>query len=79
MEGRAAAPIGTGAEVEGFEVSGGPAIRADFVIGADGATSHVAASAGLVDGTRVLWGFAVRCYLDQPVTLPAITLWEPTP
>jgi flavin-dependent dehydrogenase len=27
----------------------------------------------------VLWGFAVRCYLDQAVELPAITLWEETP
>jgi geranylgeranyl reductase family protein len=79
VEGRAAAPIGSEPNLEGFEVDGGPAIRADFVIGADGATSHVAASAGLVDGTRVLWGFAVRCYLDQPVSLPAITLWEQTP
>ena len=78
-EGRAAAPIGSGADLEGFEVDGGPAVRADFVIGADGATSHVAATAGLVDGARVLWGFAVRCYLDQPVALPAITLWERTP
>ena len=41
--------------------------RADFVIGADGATSHVAQTAGLVEDARVLWGFALRCYLDQPV------------
>ena len=49
------------------------------MIGADGATSHVAGSAGLVEDARVLWGFAVRCYLDQAVELPAIILWEPTP
>ncbi len=79
VEGRAATPIGSGPDLEGFEVTGGPAIRADFVIGADGATSHVAASVGLVDVTRVLWGFAMRCYLDQPVAQPAITLWEPSP
>jgi flavin-dependent dehydrogenase len=26
----------------------------------------------------VLWGFAVRCYVEQHVALPAITLWEQT-
>ena len=60
-------------------MDGGGRIRADFVIGADGATSHVAHRAGLVDEARVLWGFAVRCYVDQRVDLPAITLWEQTP
>ena len=38
-------------------------IDADFVIGADGATSTMARTAGLVDPARVLWGFAVRGYL----------------
>jgi flavin-dependent dehydrogenase len=79
MEGRAGEPTGSGGRLDGFVVDGGPPVRADFVIGADGATSHVAASAGLVDEARVLWGFAVRCYLDQAVALPAITLWEQTP
>ena len=31
---------------------------------------------GLVDDPRCWWGFAVRCYVDQRVDLPAITLWE---
>jgi geranylgeranyl reductase family protein len=79
LEGRAGEPTGSGDDLDGFTVDGGPPIRADFVIGADGATSHVAATAGLVDEARVLWGFAVRCYLDQPVALPAITLWEQAP
>jgi geranylgeranyl reductase family protein len=74
--GRAADPVGSGAELEGFSVDGGAPVLADFVIGADGATSHVARSAGLVEDARVLWGFAVRCYLDQPVEVPVITLWE---
>jgi geranylgeranyl reductase family protein len=93
-EGRADRPLSSGDELDGFTVTagngdgrgpiggrpaGGEEIRADFVIGADGATSHVAESAGLVERARVLWGFAVRTYLDQPVDLPAITLWEPTP
>jgi flavin-dependent dehydrogenase len=78
--GRADRPLRSGGDIEGFTVSDGDGeeLRADFVIGADGATSHVAHSAGLVEASRVLWGFAVRCYVDQHVDLPAITLWEPT-
>ena len=57
----------------------GPAIDADFVIGADGATSTTAASAGLVDPARVLWGFALRGYLATDVTLPVIALWNERP
>jgi len=93
-EGRADRPLYSGGELTGFTVAapdgggrgptganggGAEEIWADFVIGADGATSHVAQSAGLVERARVLWGFAVRTYVDQPVDLPAITLWEPTP
>ena len=62
--------------VDGVELAGGRRLRADVVIGADGATSRVAEAAGLVDTRRVLWGFAVRVYLDQPVALPHILLWE---
>ena len=29
-----------------------------------------------MEESRVLWGFAVRCYVDQHVDLPAIALWE---
>ena len=76
--GRADRPLRSGGDIDGFTLSDGDELRADFVIGADGATSHVAQSAGLVEGSRVLWGFAVRCYVDQHVDLPAITLWEPT-
>ncbi len=75
--GRADRPLWTGAALDGFTVDG-EELRADFVFGADGATSHVARVAGLVEDRRVLWGFAVRCYLDQSVDLPAITLWEQT-
>jgi flavin-dependent dehydrogenase len=49
------------------------------VIGADGALSAVGTWAELVDPARVLWGFALRAYLDEPVALPQIILWEPTP
>jgi len=80
VEGRAAAPLGPDGDLRGFAVEavGGATRRltADFVLGADGATSHVARVAGLVDGARVLWGFAVRSYIEQPVDLPVITLWD---
>jgi geranylgeranyl reductase family protein len=52
---------------------------ADFVIGADGATSTVARAAGLVDPKRVLWGFAIRGYLRAEVALPVIALWNDRP
>ncbi len=55
----------------------GRVLNGTAVIGADGATSSVARSAELVDDDRVLWAFAVRCYLEQPVDLPHIVLWEP--
>jgi flavin-dependent dehydrogenase len=76
IEGRAGLPIATHAGLEGFEVDGRETLRADFVIGADGATSHVARVAGLVEESRALWGFAVRSYVDQPVEHPVIALWE---
>jgi len=76
--GRADRPLGTIGALEGFTVGDREELRADFVIGADGAASHVARSAGLVEESRVLWGFAVRCYVGQRVDLPVITLWERT-
>ena len=79
FDGRADRPLWSGADIDGFALGDGEELRADFVIGADGATSRVAESAGLVEGSKVLWGFAVRSYLHQDVTLPAITLWEPDP
>ena len=75
--GRAAEPVFVDGELSGFVLSSGTRLRADVVIGADGASSRVADVAGLVDGARVLWGFAVRAYLDDPVTSPHIVLWEP--
>jgi menaquinone-9 beta-reductase len=80
FSGRADCPLRSGDGIEGFTVRDGnvDTLRADFVLGADGATSHVGHSTGLVEGSRVLWGFAVRCYVDQHVALPAITLWETT-
>lgn len=77
--GRADEPVTMDGRFDGFRLSTGEELRADFVIGADGATSGVAAAADLVEANRVLWGFAVRAYLPQAVDLPAIVLWEPTP
>jgi geranylgeranyl reductase family protein len=64
---------------DGVRLSAGGELRADVVVGADGATSRVAAAAGLVDAGSALWGFAMRSYLDAPVELPHILLWEPEP
>jgi len=60
-------------------LDGGRRLGADVVVGADGSTSRIADAAGLVDGRRVLWGFAVRAYLDEVVALPHIVLWETEP
>jgi menaquinone-9 beta-reductase len=79
FRGRAEEPLETAGRVDGYRLSGGEELRADFVIGADGATSGVATAAGLVDPRRVLWGFAVRGYLAQPVELASIVMWEPSP
>ena len=76
LSARADSPVETDGRLDGFRTSAGFEVRADFVIGADGATSHVATTAGLVDRSRVLWGFAVRAYLDQRVELPVIVLFE---
>ena len=76
---RAESPLWSGGRLEGFRLVSGTALRADFVIGADGATSHVARTTGLVDERKVLWGFALRTYLPDAVDLPAIVFWEPTP
>jgi geranylgeranyl reductase family protein len=76
VESRAGSPAWSSAGLDGFAIDGGEVLRADFVIGGDGATSHVADVAKLVEGPKVLWGFAVRTYVDQPVDHPVIALWE---
>jgi geranylgeranyl reductase family protein len=63
----------------GVELAISGELRAGVVVGADGATSRVAVAAGLVDARRALWGFALRAYLNAPVELPHILLWEPQP
>jgi geranylgeranyl reductase family protein len=74
--GRADRPLEAEGQLDGYRTGTGDELRADFVIGADGATSHVATTAGLVEADKVLWGFAVRAYLNQSVELPVIALWE---
>ncbi len=61
------------------ELDDGRRLTADVVIGADGATSTVAAAAGLVNADAVLWGFAHRGYVDQEVDRPIIALWDEAP
>ncbi len=61
------------------ELDNGRRLTASIVIGADGATSGVAAVAGLVDQAAVLWGFAQRGYVRQDVQRPIIALWDESP
>jgi geranylgeranyl reductase family protein len=64
--------------LKGFDVAG-TRLLGDVVIGADGATSRVAEVAGLLEPKKVLWGFAVRSYVEAEVELPTIVMWEPAP
>ena len=57
----------------------GSVLHANTVIGADGATSITARTAGMVDRARALWGFAVRGYIPVDVPLPVIALWNERP
>ena len=74
VTGRVAAVHGTTVELDD-----GRRLAADVVVGADGATSAVATSAGLVDPGAVLWGFAQRGYAGQDVDRPIIALWDEAP
>jgi geranylgeranyl reductase family protein len=76
--GQAVEPLDGSTGIDGFAFAGGTRLRADTIIGADGATSRVGDAAGLVEHDRVIWGFAIRSYLEQTVDLPAIVLWEPS-
>jgi geranylgeranyl reductase family protein len=79
IHGRALEPVVAGDRLDGYRLSTGHDLHSDFVIGADGATSRVAADAQMVDTNRVLWGFAVRTYVQEVVDSPAIVFWEPVP
>ncbi len=79
IRGRVEEPLWRDGHLDGYRLGSGEELRADFVIGADGATSRVARSTGLTDASRVLWGFAVRTYMSCHVDLPAIVFWEPSP
>lgn len=77
FEGHAEAPLDEHDRLCGFELSSSTRVRADVVVGADGATSRVATVASLLDSQRVLWGFAARSYGDSNVREPHIVLWTP--
>ena len=76
--GRAGDPLLGANGLEGFVLSTGVELRADVVVGADGATSRVATAADLIDHQRVLWAFALRAYTEARVDSPHIAFWEPT-
>ena len=64
---------------DAVELDDGHRLDADVIVGADGATSTVAAAVGLVDPAAVLWGFAQRGYVAQEVHRPIIALWDEAP
>ncbi len=67
------------AGLDGCTLATGEELRGDVVIGSDGALSAVGGWAGLVRPEHVLWGFALRGYVDEPVDLPQILLWDDEP
>ena len=79
VQGRAVEPLEDEGRFGGYRLSTGRDLRGDFLVGADGATSRVAADAAMVDAKRVLWGFAIRTYTPEAVDVPAIVFWEPSP
>ena len=79
VQGRAVEPLEDEGRFGGYRLSTGHDLRGDFLVGADGATSRVAADAAMVDAKRVLWGFAIRTYTPEVVDVPAIVFWEPSP
>jgi geranylgeranyl reductase family protein len=84
LTGRAGTPhFADDDQLDGFRIEGGAdgglEVRADVVIGADGALSRVGAVAGLVEERQVIWGFALRAYISEPPLLPRIVFWEPEP
>lgn len=60
-----------------WRLSDGSEVRADVVVGADGAMSSIARCAGLTDPSAVLWGFALRGYVPAEVSVATILMWEP--
>jgi len=77
--GRAGGPCFGPDGLDGCSLATGEELRADVVIGADGALSAVGGWAGLVRPEQVLWGFALRGYVEEPVALPQIVLWDSSP
>lgn len=75
----ATTPIVGRTGLEGFDLSGGSRVRAEVVVGADGALSNVGRVTGLVRPEAALWGLAVRWYVEADVDVPTIVMWEPRP
>lgn len=65
------------AELRRWRLSDGSTVAADVVVGADGALSTIARQAGLVEPSRVLWGFALRGYVPAQLDTASLVIWEP--
>ena len=77
VAGRVAEVVGGADAPREVVLADGRRLRCRAVIGADGAMSRVARATGLVRPGRVLWGFALRLYVDADVPAPVIAFWEP--
>ncbi|MHB1711928.1 MAG: geranylgeranyl reductase family protein [Acidimicrobiales bacterium] len=73
------AAVEVGGDSARVHLDGGGRLSAGALIGADGATSSVAAGAAMIRADRVRWGFAVRTYLETEVELPVIVLFDEEP
>lgn len=78
VTGRVTSVEDRGTSVE-IGLDSGAVLGAGVVIGADGALSAVADLAGLIMPSEVLWGFAVRAYVDGDLDVPKIVFWERSP
>lgn len=66
----------SGSPVVRVALDDGRVLGARVAIGADGATSVVARSAGLLQPGRARWGFAIRGYLAAEIDVPTIFLFD---
>ncbi len=57
-------------------LAGGASLLADWVIGADGASSAVGSAAHLSDANDSMFGFAIRRYVKADLALPIIFFWS---
>ena len=76
--GRADRPVGSGGGIDGFESATGWSCTPTSPSAPTVQPATWPSAPAWSSESRVLWGFAVRLYLEQQVRLPTITLWDET-